>query len=525
MKALRSLLGALLLVCACAGGYAQETTITANLITHDVSGDLLSTGFFQLVPLNQAGQVQAFTACGGGQVLPIAYFWPIVNGQIITGTTPGATVPDTSCATPSGVAYQVCITDASHRSLYCYGQPIRPTGSTWSFDTWSSTSIYIPSPASLIYGGGSPPPSGSGVCTSPSIYIQSAAAVSTCIGTSWVALTNLNPIVAWQGAWSSSTTYTVGQGVYVTSGGTTSSYIALNTSHNAAPASNPSLWQLLAAGATGATGATGPAGSNGSAGSPGAAATIAVGTVTTLSPGSSATVNNAGTSSAAIFNIGIPAGANGANGAAGAAGSNGATGATGPTGPAGSNGATGATGPTGPAGPTVYPAAGIPNSTGSAWGTPYTVLGASTALIASDYLNNYCPLTGCNFTGTVTFGGVAGGIAGKGNATFALGATAQVGTGGTIVCTTLFVCDSFSGTVTFTPGTGSLSTGTLFTITLPGARTNPPNCSWSVQSGSATAPVWQVIVGNSGVITLVVSDNVVVVNPAVYQFAYVCGGI
>lgn len=56
---------------------------------------------------------------------------------------------------------------------------------------------------------------------------------------------------------------------------------------------------------------------NGPKGDPGAAATIAVGTTTTLSPGSSATVANAGTSSAAVFNFGIPTGATGATGASG----------------------------------------------------------------------------------------------------------------------------------------------------------------------------------------------------------------
>ena len=46
----------------------------------------------------------------------------------------------------------------------------------------------------------------------------------------------------------------------------------------------------------------------GSTGTTGTAATVAVGTVTTLTPGSSATVTNAGTSSAATLNFGIPSG-------------------------------------------------------------------------------------------------------------------------------------------------------------------------------------------------------------------------
>jgi len=82
-------------------------------------------------------------------------------------------------------------------------------------------------------------------------------------------------------------------------------------------------------GNTGATGATGPAGANGEPGpkgdtgltgpagtngTNGAAATVAVGTVTTGAPGSSAIVTNAGTTSAAILNFTIPQGAAGTGG-------------------------------------------------------------------------------------------------------------------------------------------------------------------------------------------------------------------
>lgn len=70
----------------------------------------------------------------------------------------------------------------------------------------------------------------------------------------------------------------------------------------------------------------------------GTAATIRVGTTTTLPPGSSATVTNSGTSSAAVFNFGIPAGERGEAGAAGPAG---AQGAEGPAGTDGINGVDG----------------------------------------------------------------------------------------------------------------------------------------------------------------------------------------
>jgi hypothetical protein len=90
-------------------------------------------------------------------------------------------------------------------------------------------------------------------------------------------------------------------------------------------------------GIQGNTGPTGPTGANG------AAATIAVGTTTNLTAGSAATVTNSGTSSAAVFNFGIPIGPTG---------STGPTGATGPTGPQGPQGIPGPTGPTGGIGPT-----------------------------------------------------------------------------------------------------------------------------------------------------------------------------
>lgn len=72
-----------------------------------------------------------------------------------------------------------------------------------------------------------------------------------------------------------------------------------------------------------ATGVPGPQGL------PGDAATIAVGTTSTLTPGTPATVTNSGTSSAAVFNFGIPQGQQGQQGIQGIQGP------VGPQGPAG----------------------------------------------------------------------------------------------------------------------------------------------------------------------------------------------
>jgi hypothetical protein len=168
-----------------------------------------------------------------------------------------------------------------------------------------------------------------------------------------------------------------------------------------------------------------PRGDTVATGPTGAAATIAVGTTTTGSPGSSATVTNSGTSGAAVFNFTIPQGATGTaatvsvgttiTGAAGTSASvtnsgtssaavfnftipKGDTGATGPQGPTGATGAGVATGgttgqvltklsstnyDTGWTTPVVYPGAGIPNSTGSAWGTSYSTSGSGNVALTT----------------------------------------------------------------------------------------------------------------------------------------------
>jgi len=65
----------------------------------------------------------------------------------------------------------------------------------------------------------------------------------------------------------------------------------------------------------GPQGQQGPAGQDGAPGQDGSAATIAVGTVTTGNPGTSAIVTNSGTSSVAVFDFTIPRGADGQSGA------------------------------------------------------------------------------------------------------------------------------------------------------------------------------------------------------------------
>ena len=107
--------------------------------------------------------------------------------------------------------------------------------------------------------------------------------------------------------------------------------------------------------------------SSGVTGPTGPSSTAAVGTVTTLGPGASATVNNSGTATAAVYNFGIPQGVTGPTGSVGA------------TGPIGATGPTGAIGATGAASTVVGPTG--PTGAQGAQGVPITLKGSKAAVV------------------------------------------------------------------------------------------------------------------------------------------------
>ena len=119
-------------------------------------------------------------------------------------------------------------------------------------------------------------------------------------------------------------------------------------------------------------------------GSRGDAATIAVGTVSSVASGESATVTNSGTSQAAVFDFEIPQGATGAQGIQGIQGIQGETGpagadstVAGPVGPAGADSTV--AGPQGPQG--IQGIQGIQGNTGPAqYATSVEVLNSSSGI-------------------------------------------------------------------------------------------------------------------------------------------------
>ncbi len=108
--------------------------------------------------------------------------------------------------------------------------------------------------------------------------------------------------INFRGAWVTGSGYAANDAV--TYAGAT--YLAQVANASVAPDSNAGVWAVLAA-----------AGSAGPTGAAGVAATVAVGTVTSGAAGSSPSVTNSGTASAAVLNFTIPQGATGASGTGG----------------------------------------------------------------------------------------------------------------------------------------------------------------------------------------------------------------
>jgi hypothetical protein len=155
-------------------------------------------------------------------------------------------------------------------------------------------------------------------------------------------------------------------------------------------------------GPQGIQGIQGIVGPTGSIGATGASATVQIGTVLTLSSGATAYVTNVGTSSAAVFNIGIPMGPQGPQGPQGLQGIQGIKGNTGNQGLPGTTGATGSTGSQGVKGDTgLAGAQGIQGIQGIAGpsGTLDTTNTVSLATNASEALSGHIDLNKIAKTG------------------------------------------------------------------------------------------------------------------------------
>jgi hypothetical protein len=160
--------------------FSQTTAITASHLTQDVTGTLLPSGKLCFVPVNQLGVPTGFEVSGVEYEPQMACF------TITTGAISGVSVPDTSLAAPSGIGYRVSIEDSTGKTIYNYTQPIYPSGTTFSLDSWSPTqSAVISNPSTIQYGVNAP----QGRCgTAPALY-YTASSLYTCQTQIWIVVT------------------------------------------------------------------------------------------------------------------------------------------------------------------------------------------------------------------------------------------------------------------------------------------------------------------------------------------------
>jgi len=262
-------------------------------------------------------------------------------------------------------------------------------------------------------------------------------------------------------------------------------------------------------GPTGAQGNIGPTGSQGVQGVQGIQGNTGP-TGPTGTTGSTGPTGPTGTNG-----INGPTGPTGSNGTNGPTGPTGSNGTNGPTGPTGTAGGTGPTGPTGSQGPTVYPSAGIANSTGSAWGTSYAtnvangvaVYDANFNLSTNCLFEGFNGLTASGTTQVLTAASVQNWyVIGTGGQTFQLPNATTLPNGATFT----FNNNQSSGAITLNnnSGTSIISGGipsggfvTLVLLSNSSAAgtwdyhfTAPSNVSWSTNTlsyaGSITNATW-----------------------------------
>ena len=106
---------------------------------------------------------------------------------------------------------------------------------------------------------------------------------------------------------------------------------------------------------------------------------------------------------------------------------------------------------------------------------------------------------------------------------YTLGASSVVGSGATVACTTNYVCDEISGTITLTTGTGTISgVGQLVELTFSSGRAHYPSCTYTaIVLGNP------VQVGGQALSTSAIAFYSAVTNLSTstsYQMSYVCGG-
>lgn len=138
-KSLRYLLASLLIL-PCAA-FAQMSLVTASKL-QDLGGGALN-GQACFTPANSNGSPIGFTFGGGGQGTTQLKCFPVSGGVL------SASVADTSLTSPAHICYRMQLFSVQSRQT-----PVRtysclqPTGSPWSLDSYTDTSIVLPAGSS-----------------------------------------------------------------------------------------------------------------------------------------------------------------------------------------------------------------------------------------------------------------------------------------------------------------------------------------------------------------------------------------
>lgn len=150
--------------------------------------------------------------------------------------------------------------------------------------------------------------------------------------------------------------------------------------------------------------------------------------------------------------------------------------------------------------------------------TSYTLHGSVTPVVAAFDAGSTVNGSAICTVASPCSGTVA--IYGTGTGTLTLGAVGQIGTGATANCVTSHVCDSISGSITLTTGTGTLTAGQLLTITPSGTRAHFMNCVVTLTGGTTfLAPRW-----TTSATAITLTGGVALAASSSYNVSYVCGG-
>ena len=205
-------------------GQSNYLTITTTNGIVDASGTAMAQGTFCVYATDGNDTPVAFSVNSTYQAVKSTICRNIVNGTLASTLQ----LANPAVTQPLNVRYHVTITNTLTHQVTQYPAVsiVVATGvSTWDWSNWNPALSQPQIPTNVVVG-----PAGATGPTGP------AGATG--------------PPVTFKGTWSSATSYNVGDGVSYTTGGTTSSYVALVANTNVTPVAG-ATWGLLAQGATG----------------------------------------------------------------------------------------------------------------------------------------------------------------------------------------------------------------------------------------------------------------------------------